>query len=191
MKQVISMVGDRDVERESPKWELVTGISRALVDHGYRVLTGGVGSFSRVVFEGAKMSLQYVEGCVISIVPGFDPSVAYDSSDIQIATGLDEHRNVITANSDAVIAIGGGAGTLSEIAFAWSLKRLIICVKVDGWSRELAGRRIDPRVRYPDIEEDQCFPADTESDVISLLLKYLHLYNRRHHGIPGDRYPNK
>ena len=155
MKWLISIVGDRDIERGSLKWELAVGISKALVDHGYRVLTGGIGSLSRAVFEGAKMSKQYSDGCVISIVPGFDPRVALDASDIQIATGLDEYRNVITANSDAVIAIGGGAGTLSEIAFAWSLKRLIICIKADGWSGELAGRRIGSRVRYPDIEEDQ------------------------------------
>lgn len=184
MKQVISMLGDRDVEKGSHKWELAIRVSKTLVDHGYRVITGGIGSFSRAVYEGALTSGRYEEGCVISILPGFDPSVAYDSSDIQIATGLDEHRNVITANSDAVIAIGGGAGTLSEIALAWALKRLVICVMADGWSRELAGRRIDSRVRYPDIEEDQCFPADDEVDVMDILSKYLHRYNRRHHGIP-------
>ena len=184
MKRIISIVGDRDVEIGSFKWQLAFGISKALVDHGYRVLTGGIGSLPRPIFNGAKTSRRYEDGCVISIAPGFDPSVAYDSSDIQIATGLDQYRNVITANSDAVIAIGGGAGTLSEIAFAWSLKRLIICIRAEGWSGDLAGRRIDSRVRYPDIKEDQCFPADNEEEVISLLLKYLHLYNRRHHGIP-------
>ena len=156
------------------------------MDGGYRVLTGGVGSFPKAIFHGAFSSFMYSDGSVISIVPGFDPSVAYESSDIQIATGMDVYRNVINANSDAVVAIGGGAGTLSEIAFAWSLKRLIVCVKVDGWSGELAGRRIDARVRYPNIEEDQCFPADNEKDVINILLKYLPLYNKRHSGIPKN-----
>ncbi len=184
MKHVISVIGDRDVEEGSIKWEFARRISKSLVDNDYRVLTGGTGSLSRAVYEGVISSNRYVEGCVISIVPGFDPDVASGSSDIQIATGLDEHRNVITANTDAVVAIGGGAGTLSEIAFAWSLKRLIICVNADGWSRELAGRKIDHRVRYPDIEEDQCFPASDEREVIDILSRYISRYNRRHHGIP-------
>ena len=184
MKQIISVLGDRDVEKGSIKWELAQRISRSLVDNDYRILTRGIGSLSKAVYEGATSSKRYVEGCVISIVPGFDPGVAYGLSDIQIPTGLDEYRNVITANADAVVAIGGGAGTLSEIAFAWSLKRLIICVYADGWSRELAGRKIDHRVRYQDIEEDQCFPARDERDVIDILSRYISRYNRRHHGIP-------
>jgi uncharacterized protein (TIGR00725 family) len=184
MKQVISVLGDRDVEKNSFKYELGYRISKALVDNGYRVLNGGVGTLSRVVYEGAVSSSQYTEGCVISIVPGFDPSVALEASDIQIATGLDEYRNVITANTDAVVAIGGGAGTLTDIAMAWMLKRLIICLKADGWSGELAGRRIDSRIRYRNIEEDQCFPANDEIDVINILAKYLSRYGRRHHGIP-------
>jgi uncharacterized protein (TIGR00725 family) len=184
MKHLISIVGDRDVEIGSIKFEIALRISRSLVDHGYRVLTGGVGTLSRAVYKGAVLSDKYEDCSVISIVPGFDPTPAIGLSDIQIATGLDEFRNVITANSDAVVAIGGGAGTLSEIAFAWSLKRLIICVDVDGWSRELAGRRIDNRIRYPDIEEDQCFPALDEREVMDILSKYLSYYSKRHHGIP-------
>ena len=186
MKQIISVLGDRNVEKNSIKWELGYRISKSLVDHGYRVLTGGIGSLTMAVYDGAVSSSHYTEGCVLSIVPGFDPSVGFDTSDIQIATGLDEYRNVITANTDAIVAIGGGSGTLSEIAFAWMLKRLIICLKVDGWSGELAGRKIDNRIRYPGIAEDQCFPASDEIEVVNLLSKYLHRYDRRHHGIPKN-----
>jgi uncharacterized protein (TIGR00725 family) len=184
MKQVISILGDRNVEKDSIKYELGYKTSKALVDHGFRVLTGGIGTLARAVYQGAISSRHYTEGCVISIVPGFDPGSALETSDIQIATGLDEYRNVINANTDAVVAIGGGAGTLSEIAMAWMLKRLIICLKVDGWSGELAGRKIEHRIRYRDIEEDQCFPANDEIDVINILAKYLGRYDKRHHGIP-------
>ncbi len=186
MKRIVSVLGDRKVEKGSLKWELAYKISRSLVDHGYMIVSGGIGSLSKAVYEGAVSSEKYSGRDVISIIPGFDPSAALETSDIQIATGLDEYRNAITANTDAIVAIGGGAGTLSEIAFAWMLKRLIICVKVEGWSGELAGRRIDQRVRYHDIGEDQCFPADNETDVINILLKYLNRYDRRHRGIPPD-----
>ncbi len=184
MKHLTSIIGDRDVEENGIKWNLARNISRALVDRDYRIVTGGVGSLARAVYEGAKSSKNRVDGSVIAILPGFDPSIAINTSDIQIATGLDEYRNVITANSDAVIAIGGGAGTLSEISYAWALKRLIICLDVDGWSGRLGGKTIDHRIRYPEIKNDQCFPARNENDVLSILSDYLLLYSRRHKRIP-------
>lgn len=184
MRYLISILGDREVERGSQKWTLAFNISRSLVENGYRIITGGVGTLSKATYEGALSSSKYTDGSVIAILPGFDPQIAAETSGIQISTGLDEYRNIINANSDAVIAIGGGAGTLSEIAFAWSLKRLIICMKVDGWSGELAGRRIDKRVRYPNVNEDKCYPADNEREVLDLLYRYLPIYQKRHHGIP-------
>ena len=106
------------------------------------------------------------------------------SADIIIATGLDVYRNVIVANSDAVIAIGGGAGTLTEVCNAWALKRLILAFEgVDGWSDKIAGQRVDHRVRYPDIEEDRIFGVKTADEAIAVLEKYLNLYTASHEGI--------
>lgn len=154
------------MEKGSQKWDLAFNIARSLVDNGYRILTGGVGTLSKASYEGARLSSRYTDGSVISILPGFDPLMAAETSDIQIATGLDEYRNIINANSDAVVAVGGGAGTLSEIALAWSLKRLIICMTIDGWSGELAGRKIDNRIRYKNVSEGWCYPANDEKDVL-------------------------
>lgn len=78
-------------------------------------------------------------------------------------------RNQVVANSDAVIAIGGGAGTLSEIAFAWMLSRLIIAYEVKGWSGKLANTRLDHRIRYPGIEDDRVFGVRSEEDVLDIL----------------------
>jgi hypothetical protein len=48
--------------------------------------------------------------------------------------------------ADIIIAAGGGAGTLSEIAFAWQLEKKVLCVTLfEGWAKELAGRNIDDR----------------------------------------------
>lgn len=184
MKRIISIVGDRNVEKGSKKWNLAYSIAEKIIDEGYRIMTGGVGTLAEAVYEGAKASKKYTDGSVIAILPGFDPNAAEKSADIGIATGLDVYRNVIIANSDAVIAIGGGAGTLSEISYAWSLKRLIICLAVDGWSGFLAGNKIDNRVRYGRIEEDQCFRANDKTDVVEILRKNLNYYSKRHNGIP-------
>ena len=120
---------------------------------------------------------------MIAILPGFDPSIAEEYADVTIATGLDEARNVIIANSDAVIAIGGGAGTLSEIAYAWALKRLILAFDVSGWSGELADRRVDDRKRYPEIPNDTVFKITNCDEAIGKLQEYLPKYNKRHNKI--------
>jgi uncharacterized protein (TIGR00725 family) len=184
-RYAIGIVGDSDMGgKGSEKWDISVSLGRHLVDEGYRIISGGHGDLARALAEGARGSKQYRDGDLIAILPGFDPSVADGYSDITIATGFDHARNLIIANSDAVVAIGGGAGTLSEIAFAWSLKRLVMAYRnLDGWSGRLAGTRIDPRRRYPDVPGDQVYPIDTAEDVVRCLRELLPRYNQRHPGI--------
>lgn len=54
----------------------------------------------------------YREGDTIAILPGEDPSAASRHADIVICTGLGSYRNGIVGRADAVVAVGGGAGTL-------------------------------------------------------------------------------
>jgi uncharacterized protein (TIGR00725 family) len=130
-----------------------------------------------------QRSICWHKGAGIGVLPGGNPSQANPYIDIIIPTGLDHGRNMIVAQSDAIIAIGGGAGTLSEMAFAWIHRRLIIGVRCGGWSERLADQRIDKRSRYPDLPEDRVFGADTAHDVLNLLKKWLPMYQSRHTGI--------
>jgi len=58
-------------------------------------------------------------GLTVGILPGADPADANASIDVALATGMGEMRNaLIVRAAQAVIAIGGGWGTLSEIALA-------------------------------------------------------------------------
>ena len=95
---------------------------------------------------------------------------------------MDVLRNSIVANADAVIAIGGGAGTLSEMAMAWQLKRMIIAYNVFGWSGKLANTRIDDRKRI-EWSGDKVFSVSNSREVIQYLSEYLHYYTERHKGI--------
>ena len=190
-KPVISVIGDSRMRKGSRKWKLATSLGQRLVDRNYRIITGGLGDLPRAIAEGASRSKQYHNGDLIAILPGFDPKEAGEYIDIVIASGLDQARNMIVANSDAVVAIGGGAGTLSEIAFAWSLKRLVLAYRVEGWSGRLAGTRIDSRRRYRGLPDDQVYPVDTEEDVIHLLSDLLPLYNQRHNRIAVRRHNSK
>jgi len=79
------------------------------------LICGGRGGVMEAACKGAKEE----EGITIGVLPGNDKESANPYIDIPIVTGMGEARNVIIArSSDAVIAIAGKYGTLSEIAFA-------------------------------------------------------------------------
>ena len=69
-----------------------------------------------------------------------------------------------------------GAGTLSELAFAWIYRRLVIAFRVPGWSGRLAGTRIDDRVRFPTIPDDQVFAVDEPEEAVAVLRARLAQY---------------
>lgn len=184
MKRMISIIGDSIIEPNGDKFKAAFGMGKALIDNGYRVASGGMGGVMEAGFRGAKSSEFYQEGDTVAILPVFDKRLSGDLADVAVATGLDLFRNVIVANSEAVIAIGGGAGTLCEISNAWPLKRLIIAFdNVDGWSSKLADTKLDHRIRYPEIEEDRIFGVSTPDEAIAVLEKYLNLYTGFYNGI--------
>ena len=122
-----------------------------------------------------------------SYLPGFDPGDGNLYADIVVPTGLHHVRNALVAQSDAVIAVGGGAGPLAEIAFAWMYFRLIVALRVDGWSGRLADRHIDARVRYADLPDDRAYGADDAASAVGLTIQVVERYDRRHRGIVRRR----
>lgn len=87
-------------------------VGRALAERGAVVLTGGRGG----VMEAACRGAQTAGGLTVGIVPG---DIGNPYLDIVIRTGMGTARNAILVRSaDAVIAVGGKYGTLSEIALA-------------------------------------------------------------------------
>ncbi len=184
-RKIVSIIGDAVIEKDSKKFKFAFDMGKALVDAGFRVQSGGNGGVMEAAFMGAHASEKYREGDTIAIVPSFDAHNTNDYTDIAIPTGLDIMRNAIVANSNAVIAIGGGAGTLSEMAFAWTLKRLVLAfVGVGGWSEKLADTRLDERVRYEDITDDKVFGVSSSSEAIKILKERIDKYDTYHQGIP-------
>jgi len=186
MKKIIAVVGDSTIEPNGDKYKLAHELGRALVDAGYRVQTGGRSGIMEAVFVGAQTSKKYTGNDTIAISPFFDRASANPHADIVIATGLDIYRNTIVANADAVVAIGGGAGTLCEISNAWTMGRMVIGYQnVDGWSAKLAGSPVDHRHRYETIPDDMVYPAKTADDVIKHLATRMPLYNIPYKGLWG------
>jgi uncharacterized protein (TIGR00725 family) len=182
-RPLIAVIGDAKVEPGSVKEKLAEDVGRELIDAGYRVLTGGLGGVMESACRGARLSPKYHSGDTVGVLPGHDPGDANESVDIVIASGLDHVRNSIVAHADAVIAIGGGAGTMSEICFAWIYKRLVIGMRVDGWSGRMAGERVDERIRYPDERDDCVFAADSADQAVRILDDRLQRYSSHHRGV--------
>ncbi len=174
-KKVIAVIGDANIEKNSHQYKLAERLGKALIDEGYRIQHGGMSGIMESVSKGAKQSSNYKEGMVVGIIPGFNPDEANPYVDIVIPTGLNIMRNAIVANADAVIAIGGGAGTLSEMAMAWQMKRMIIAYDVEGWSGKLAGKKIDNKKRVS-WEGDKIFKVSNEEQVIDVLNKCWEYY---------------
>ncbi|HEY8419973.1 MAG TPA: TIGR00725 family protein [Clostridia bacterium] len=184
IRKTIAIAGDSNIDNDPIKQQIAFETGKILVDHGYRLISGGLGGVMEYAFKGAHASKNYKEGDTIGILPMFSPLDANEYADIIIPTGLDVYRNVIIANSaSALVAIGGGAGTLSEIANAWALHRLIIAYKnVEGWSAKVADTKLDHRIRYKDFE-DKIFGVTDPKELVEILEKYLDKYNTYHKGI--------
>lgn len=110
-----STVSDADYERARELGEV-------LADRGHEVVCGGRSGVMEAVCLGASER----GGHTIGILQEVDRSVANQYVDTAIATGMGNARNaLVVLNGDAVIAVDGSTGTLSEIALALDYGRPI------------------------------------------------------------------
>ncbi len=105
--------------------ELAETVGYELARAGAVVVCGGLGGVMEKVCEGAKRG----GGVTVGILPGTNPSAANAFVDIPIVTGMAQGRNaVIVHTADAVIALPGAFGTLSEIALAVNMGKPVVTV---------------------------------------------------------------
>ena len=89
-------------------------VGRLLAGRGAVVVCGGLGG----VMDAAARGAREAGGLTVGILPGASPAEAGPHIDVPIATGLGYTRNsLVVMNADAVIAVDGEYGTLSEIAY--------------------------------------------------------------------------
>jgi uncharacterized protein (TIGR00725 family) len=100
-------------------------------DEAANALAESVGRLlAQNVMEAAARGAAEAGGTTVGILPGHDADAANDYITLPIATGMGEARNTILVRSaDAVIAIGGEWGTLSEIAFARKIGRPVVLLE--------------------------------------------------------------
>ena len=128
---------------------LLLQVGKALIDAGFRVLTGGLSGVMAAAMRGARASSKYEEGDTIAILPGDDPSAANAYADVVICTGMGEYRNGIVGRADALVAIGGAEGTVVEMLTAWGrvkpYRPIVVLTGVSGESIRFAGGRVGTR----------------------------------------------
>ena len=139
-------------------------IGCGLVDAGLRVATGGLGGVMTAASRGARQAAGWTDGSVIGVLPGLDAASANAFVDLVIPTGMNYARNtILVAMADVVVAVGGGSGTLSEIALAWQHGKPIVTLDLgEGWSARLAGERLDHR------REDRLHRATSAEEAVRL-----------------------
>ena len=107
-------------------------VGRLLAEQDVILICGGLGGVMEAACRGAGSS----GGITVGLLPATDRTAANPHLTVAIATGLGELRNgLIVRAADALIAIGGGYGTLSEVALALKAGRPVI--GIGGW--EIAG----------------------------------------------------
>lgn len=123
-KTNVGIIGSSNATTEEELLAHRTG--ELLAKMGMTIICGGLGGVMKAACKGAKNA----GGLTVGILPGNSRDDANSYVDIPIPTGINEARNLIIIRSSlALIAIGGGYGTLSEIAFALRLGIPVIGLK--------------------------------------------------------------
>jgi uncharacterized protein (TIGR00725 family) len=132
-KRLIAVIGGSQASKQEIK--TAEDVGRELAKRGAAVVCGGLSGVMEAVCRGASSE----GGITIGVLPGENRTDANKYVHIPIVTGMSYARNVIIVKSaQAVIAIGGGYGTLSEISHA--IQSGIPVIGIDTWSLSKGGK---------------------------------------------------
>ncbi|RDE10802.1 MAG: TIGR00725 family protein [Candidatus Thorarchaeota archaeon] len=161
--RTISVIGSSEADEKTLK--LADSVGQEIARRGVALVCGGLGGVMEAACRGAKRR----NGVTIGLLPSDNKKDANQFVDIVIPTGFGYARNFLVARTgDAIIAIGGQAGTLSEMAIGWfSEKPVVAMVHSGGWAQRLAGSRID------DKRQDLVASAETPEQAVDAVFKAL------------------
>ena len=107
-------------------------VGRELAARGAVVVCGGLGGAMEAACRGAKEA----GGTTVGLLPGLDRRDANPYVDVAVLTGLGEARNaLVVRTADALVAVGGGYGTLAEIGLALRTGKRVVGL----WTWEIDG----------------------------------------------------
>lgn len=167
--QIGVMGSAADLEYEKELEELAERIGEIIADNGCILLFGAekdYDSLSTAACRGAKKK----GGLTVGVTYGKGKEIFQKDADVIITTGMDRgggREFILTLSCDAIITIGGGSGTLTEMVIAYQGNIPIIALEgTKGWSDRLAGRYIDERKRQ------KVYTAKNPEEAVKLALKF-------------------
>jgi uncharacterized protein (TIGR00725 family) len=108
-------------------------VGRGIAERGGVLICGGLSG----VMEHAARGAQAAGGLTVGLLPGTDPNEANSYIDVAVATGFGHGRNAaLVLSCDGMVAVGGGLGTLSEIALALRNHRPSVGIRTWRFERE-------------------------------------------------------
>lgn len=149
---VIAVIGAGNASEEV--LEIASAVGEAISERGFHLVCGGKQGVMAAACRGfrfARNELNATRTLAIGVLPEETTDFANEFVDLALPTGMGIARNaLITRMADGIISIGGGSGTLSELAYAWQMgKPIAAMADSGGWSGRLAGEQIDSNRTEP------------------------------------------
>lgn len=167
---LIGSAGNEEYPQKNSKreklYKLAEEIGKILAEKGVILTTGGKGGIMKFACKGAKS----VGGITVGIVKGKQRNTSNPSVDVEIVSGMEGcgEETMLILSCDGIIALGGGAGTLQELAIAYRNKKPVVILDTDyGWSSKLADSFLDERRNVKFIV------AKTPKQTVDILLKLI------------------
>lgn len=162
---VVGVIGAADADRETA--EIAFEVGAAVSDAGWNLVCGGGGGVMEAACRGFRLARDRNGGrnVAVGVAPSEDRAWANRSLDLVLPTGMGIARNALVARAAwALVAVGGGSGTLSEIALGWQMGRPIVAMAGSGgWAARLAGEALDDR------RSDRILPARSAAEAVEIL----------------------
>jgi uncharacterized protein (TIGR00725 family) len=154
--RTIAVIG-QGAPDEGPVADAAEACGRLVAGAGATLVTGGL----RGVMAAASRGARGAGGTVVAILPGTERAAATPDASVVVCTGVGEARDLaVVASADAVIAVGGGWGTLAEIGLARKLGRPVVLLR--SW-------RLGPPEGQEGLEA--CIEAASPDEAVALALE--------------------
>lgn len=113
-------------EAGDAEYTVAEHVGEEIAKAGHILVCGGLGGVMEAAAKGARSQ----GGLTVGILPGMTKEEANEYIDVRVVTAMNHARNAIIARTaDILIAVGGGAGTLSEIALALKIGKPVVVIR--------------------------------------------------------------
>lgn len=144
---IIGSAGPEEYQQRKPNTGIYTvayEVGRLITQKGAILICGGKGG----VMEASCKVAKECGGITVGVISGNKRGQSNEYIDVEIVSGIVNcgEEALIVSMSDGIIAVGGGAGTLQELALAYRNKKPVVAFRTfPGWSKSVANTFLDNR----------------------------------------------